>query len=129
MEPAWSVCETGLGEVAGGEGLLGVQRAFQVSGARCVLVSLWNVDDVATRRLMDRFYRTMWNKKMTRLDTLKETQLWILRNPGSSEGSFVRGSLVHLKRPTKPTSPKPENTTGRTNPGFWAAFTLSGDWR
>jgi len=66
---------------------------------------------------------------MTRLDTLKETQLWILRNPGSSEGSFVRGSLVYLKRPTKPTSPKPENTTGRTNPGFWAAFTLSGDWR
>ena len=54
-ESIWSACETGLGEVPGGEGLPGVQRAFRVSGARCVLASLWNVDDVATRRLMDRF--------------------------------------------------------------------------
>jgi CHAT domain-containing protein len=127
-ESIWSACETGLGEVPGGEGLPGVQRAFRVSGARCVLASLWNVDDVATRHLMDRFIPQHVEQKMTRLDILKETQLWMLRNPGSSEGSFVRGSLVHLKRPTKPTSPKPDNTTGRTNPGFWAAFTLSGDW-
>ena len=126
-----SACETGLGEVAGGEGLLGVQRAFQVSGARSVLASLWKVDDVATRRLMDRFYRNLWDKdkEMTRLDALREAQLWMLRNPGSIEGSIVRGSLVRLKKPAKPTSPKPDNTTGRTNPRFWAAFTLSGDWR
>jgi CHAT domain-containing protein len=124
-----SACETGLGEVAGGEGLLGVQRAFQVSGARSVLASLWSVDDVATRRLMDRFYRNLWNKKMTRLDALREAQLWMLKNPGSIEGSIVRGSLVRLKKPPKDTSPKPENATARTNPRFWAAFTLSGDWR
>jgi len=87
-ESIWSACETGLGEVPGGEGLLGVQRAFQVSGARSVLASLWSVDDVATRRLMDRFYRNMWNKKMPRLDALRETQLWTLRNPGSIESSL-----------------------------------------
>ena len=82
------------------------------------------MDDVATRRLMDRFYRNLWDKEMTRLDALREAQLWMLNNPAS-----IRGSIVRLKKPPKDTSPKPDNTTDRTNPRFWAAFTLSGDWR
>ena len=124
-----SACETGLGAVAGGEGLLGVQRAFQVSGARSVVASLWNVDDIATRRLMERFYRNLWQKKMSRLDSLREAQLWMLNNPESIEGTIERGTLVRLKMPLKGTSPKPGKPTTRTDPRFWAAFTLSGDWR
>ena len=124
-----SACETGLGAVAGGEGLLGVQRAFQVSGARSVVASLWNVDDVATRRLMERFYRNLWEKKMSRLDSLREAQLWMLNNPESIEGTIERGTLVRLKMPLKGTSPKRGKPTTRTDPRFWAAFTLSGDWR
>ena len=119
-----SACETGLGAVAGGEGLLGVQRAFQVSGARSVVASLWNVDDVATRRLMERFYRNLWDKEMGKLDALREAQLWMLNNPGS-----VRGTLVRLKSAPKETLPKPETLEKRTDPRFWAAFVLSGDWR
>ncbi|MFT5327489.1 MAG: CHAT domain-containing protein, partial [Planctomycetaceae bacterium] len=123
-----SACETGLGPVAGGEGLLGVQRAFQVSGARSVVASLWNVDDIATRRLMERFYRNLWERKLSKLDALREAQLWMLNNPDSISGAD-RGTLVRLKKPARETPTKPGKLATRTDPKFWAAFVLSGDWR
>jgi hypothetical protein len=42
-----------LGGVAGGAGVLGLQRAFQTAGARGVVTSLWKVDDEAMGRLME----------------------------------------------------------------------------
>ena len=108
-----SACDTGLGETAGGEGLLGVQRAFQVAGARTTVASFWKVDDLVTRLLMERFYRNLWEGDMSRLDALREAQLYVLNNPQALRGS----------------DPQPDDPKVRTNPRFWAAFTLSGDWR
>src|SRR5262249_4126173 len=57
-----SACETGLGQDAGGEGLLGFAQAFLQKGARSVVLSRWKVDDEATALLMVRFYQNLLGK-------------------------------------------------------------------
>lgn len=54
-----SACETGLGPVARGEGILSLTRGFLYAGASNVLVSLWKADDIQTGELMPSFYRNV----------------------------------------------------------------------
>src|SRR5262249_21921837 len=67
-----SACETGLGEVAGGEGIYSLQRAFGLAGARAVVASLWKVDDAATALLMEELYVNLWQKKLPKLEALRQ---------------------------------------------------------
>ncbi|MBP7866437.1 MAG: tetratricopeptide repeat protein [Acidobacteria bacterium] len=52
-----SACETGVGKVCGGEGILGLTRAFLYAGSRSVVVSLWPISDASTAHFMQIFYR------------------------------------------------------------------------
>jgi len=54
-----SACETGRGRVRGGEEILGLVRAWLYAGCSAVLVSLWQVDDLATLLFMDAFYQKL----------------------------------------------------------------------
>ena len=108
-----SGCETGLGKNFFGEGSMGMQRAFQVAGARTTVASLWNVPDASTSELMQRFYANLWDRKMSKLEALREAQLWIMRT-GRTEQEVNKSS---------------ETARKRRPPYFWAAFVLSGDWR
>ena len=54
-----SACETGLGQVARGEGTIGLTRGFLYAGAASALVSLWQVSDATTSDLMVDFYDAM----------------------------------------------------------------------
>jgi CHAT domain-containing protein len=111
-----SACQTGEGKLAAGEGVLGLQRAFQVAGARSTVTSLWRVDDKATRDLMEQFYLNLWGqKKLTKLDALRAAQVWILNDRPADRG---------LPPPWKES---PRST--RVSPYYWAGFILSGDWR
>jgi len=96
-----SACQTGLGDVKHAEGTIGLQRALLARGAGAVLVSLWSVDDDATRALMERFY-THW------LDDPK----------GVSKAEALR--LAQRDVRTDASHPR------WSHPRYWAAFQLVG---
>ncbi len=54
-----SACETGLGQLIQGEGMVGLTRAFMYAGASSLVVSLWSVSDSSTASLMQAFYENL----------------------------------------------------------------------
>jgi CHAT domain-containing protein len=136
-----SACETGLGKLEGGEGVLGLQSAFHGAGARTVVASLWSVSDPATSVLMERFYTNLWSDKpMTRLEALRQAQLYVLKHPEAvlQRARELREALVKGGRGTAEelrgkgkevelAGDKEKREGERSHPAWWAAFVLSGD--
>jgi tetratricopeptide (TPR) repeat protein len=54
-----AACETGRGAAVAGEGAQGLSKAFLVAGVREVIVSLWQVPDGETARLMRDLYAAL----------------------------------------------------------------------
>jgi len=100
-----SACETGLGGVFPGEGLVGLTRAFLYAGARTVAASLWKVADDPTAELMTRFYGNL--------------------RAGQTKDQALRNAQVALIRLARPAGSRVDFSS----PAHWAAFTLTGDWK
>lgn len=54
-----SACQTGLGKISKGEGVIGLSRALVYAGSRNIIVSFWSVADESTSQLMTSFYKTL----------------------------------------------------------------------
>jgi CHAT domain-containing protein/tetratricopeptide (TPR) repeat protein len=94
-----SACQTALGKEIKGEGLVGLTRAFFYAGAPRVVASLWQVSDLATAELMQKFYRGMLRRRLPAAAALRAAQLEMSQDPRWR------------------------------SPFFWAGFVLQGEWR
>jgi CHAT domain-containing protein len=131
-----SACDTGLGDVASDEGVMGLTRAFHMAGTRNVIASLWKVDDQATCALMKVFYTRLWKENKPPIEALREAQLYIYRNPdriaelaGAEPGKLEqlianRGFDLVDARPKPKEAPSASPKTAP--PRLWAGFVLSG---
>jgi CHAT domain-containing protein/Tfp pilus assembly protein PilF len=72
-----SACRTGLGRLLSGEGIIGLTRAFFYAGTSSVVVSLWNVNDLATADLMKTFYQKL-NSGMSKDEALQQAKLTLI---------------------------------------------------
>src|SRR5262249_28287051 len=98
-----SGCETAIGDVRAGEGVLGLRRAFEEAGARTLIASLWPVDDQDTREWMTALYRARFVDRRSTAEsvrTAERVRLQARRAAGQS-----------------------------THPFYWAGFVAVGDWR
>ncbi len=98
-----SSCETGLGDVLEGEGVMSMTRAFQLSGASSVVASLWKVHENATQLFMLSFYKYI------------------------NEGKPPIKALHLTKKDFIDNNIKNKNTViDYSHPFFWSAFVLVG---
>jgi CHAT domain-containing protein/tetratricopeptide (TPR) repeat protein len=93
-----SACETGVGTVQTGEGIYGLRRTFVLAGAETQVMSLWKVDDTATRHLMVEYYQQLLTAGADRAEALRQVQLAMLQHQQWQ------------------------------HPFFWASFIPSGAW-
>jgi CHAT domain-containing protein len=81
-----SACNTSLGDMAKGEGVLSLARGFFYSGSKSVVSSLWNVNDQSTSDIMTNFYKNL-KEGQTKSEAINNAKRTYLSNHSLSEQS------------------------------------------
>ena len=101
-----------------------------MAGTRDVVASLWKVPDAPTAALMALFYRNLWTQNLSPMESLRQAQLEIYKNPGTIAelAKGFRGKFEEVPGTGGDLPIKPDKN-GKAHPLLWAAFTLSGPGR
>lgn len=81
-----SACNTGVGKLHRGEGIMSLSRAFTYAGVPATVMSLWKAPDEATRKIMVSFYGNL-KIGMRKDEALREAKLSYLANCGDTVAS------------------------------------------
>jgi CHAT domain-containing protein len=138
-----SACQTALGKYESGEGFVGFAQALTLCGTRSVCLSLWEVNDVTTALLMERFYQNLLGKRpgldkpMPKAAALAEAKTWLRRLPREEAIARATSVVERVSRakgadklpppavPAAATKTKAEEPPF-AHPYYWAAFVLVG---
>jgi CHAT domain-containing protein/tetratricopeptide (TPR) repeat protein len=91
-----SGCNTGLGELHRGEGLIGISRAFFYAGASALVVSLWPVEDESTALLMKSFYGHL-GTGLNKSRALQQAKIDLIRSTDTKRDPFYWGPFVLIE--------------------------------
>lgn len=112
-----SACDTGVGDVRSGEGVYGLRRALMLAGSETQIMSLWPVDDAATKDMMSMYHRLL-GSGFSRSEAFRKVKL-----------SFITGTLSTATGTQRNLSKlSSSRRLRRSHPYFWASFIQLGEW-
>ena len=96
-----SGCDTGVGAVRAGEGVLGLRRAFEIAGAQSLVLTLWPVTDRAAGEWTVRFYEARLTKGLDAASAARDASRRVLaeqRAAGASVDASSWGAFLAAGR-------------------------------
>ncbi|MDP8226552.1 MAG: CHAT domain-containing protein, partial [Candidatus Celaenobacter polaris] len=116
-----SACETGLGKIYGGEGVVGLTQSFLIAGANGLSVSLWQVADESTMKFMIGVYKLVQDKGMSYDRAITEMKRAFISGAVSTEKYDKKRGLILNDNDL--INKKPNNYS---SPFYWAPFVYYG---
>ncbi|MBX2875093.1 MAG: CHAT domain-containing protein [Saprospiraceae bacterium] len=92
-----SACQTNLGELKRGEGVMSLNRGFTYAGAKSLISSLWSVNDRATAKIFGEFYRQLKGGK-SKAEALHQAKLAYLEStdlPDEEKSPYYWAGFIH----------------------------------
>jgi len=94
-----SACNTGMGKIHKGEGVMSLARGFLYTGIPSIIMTLWSVDDRSSAELIKYFYKYLWE--------------------GDNKNIALQKAKIDYLRKTK--------NPDKLHPRYWAGYVLIGD--